>query len=339
MPVLPNMPLPGATTNSSSVFDQIGSAISSSFSGAVGLSQASTRQNVADMFQYSQRTAGANPKPILLYPNANTDWRVRISLAPNSRYFYNDPRNSLLSPLVKETGGGSDNSIAGTLANLVGMSNTRRIGVVFPYTPQLQVTHTANYQAQKLTHNNYTNYFYENSEVEAITISGEFTVQNVNEGQYLLAAIYFFRSVTKMFFGQDQQGLSGNPPPICYLNGYGQYYLPNVPVVVTKFTHNMPADVDYMDIPEPAVTSGSSSYNPQYSNYRLNSTRLPTSSTISLTVQPVYSRTAQSQGFSLSDFAKGALVNSPGSGNPASAFGASQSTDYVKNRTGNGGFL
>ena len=288
------------------------------------------------MFQYSQRTSSGNPKPILLFPNASTDWRVRISLAPNSKYFYNDPSNSLLSPLVTESGGGSDSSIAGAMASLTGMSNAKRIGVVFPYTPELQVTHTANYQAQKLTHNNYTQYFYENSEVQAITLNAEFTVQNINEGQYLLATIYFFRSITKMFFGQDPAGLVGNPPPICYLNGYGQYYLPNVPVVITQFAHAMPSEVDYIDVPEPAVTSGFVGYNPQFSNYRLNSTRLPTTSKITLTLQPVYSRTAQSQNFSLNDFAKGALVNKAGS-NPASTFGASQTATNGKN--GNGGFI
>jgi len=88
-----------------------------------------------------------------------------------------------------------------------------------------------------------------------------------------------------------------------------------------------------MDIPEPGL-----GFNPQFLNPRLNSTRLPTTSSIALTLQPVYSRTAQSQGFSLNDFAAGALVNPPGSGLPASGFGASQGARYVVNQS-NGGFL
>jgi hypothetical protein len=332
MPVLPNMPLQGTTSSSTSVIDQIGSAFSTAFTGAVGLTSASNRQNVADMYKYSKRTSASAPKPIMVYPSANNDWRVRISLPPNSKYFYNDPSNSLLSPLITENGGGADNSIAAAIGSLTGMSNAKRIGVVFPYTPQLQITHTANYQSQKLTHSNYAQYFYENSEVQAVTLTGEFTVQNINEGQYLLAVIYFFRSVTKMFFGKDPAGMAGNPPPICYLNGYGQYYLPNVPVVITQFSHTMPAEVDYIDVPEPAVNNQS----PQYLNYRLNSTRLPTTSTINLTMQPIYSRTSQTN-FSLNDFAKGALINTPGSGNPASAFGASQQPRYGK--SSNGGFI
>jgi hypothetical protein len=337
MAVLPNSVLPGAV-GTVSVGSQISSALGSSLLGSVGLSSASTRQNVADMFQYSNKTVG--PSPVIIYPQAANDWRVRVSLAPNSNYFYNDPNNILLSPLVKETGGGTS-AVQGQVSNLFGGSGAKRVGVVFPYTPQVAITHTANYTPIDLTHNNYKQYVYNNSEVAAITLSGEFTVQNVNDGQYLLAAIYFFRACTKMFFGADP--LAGNPPPIVYLNGYGQYYLPNVPCVVTSFGHTMPADVDYMDIPEPAATN--TGYNPQFQNYRLNSTRMPTTSTITLSLQPVYSRYAQSQGFSLQDFAAGALINSTGTGMPATAFGASQQPRYASkgatNSKGpqNGGFL
>jgi hypothetical protein len=204
--------------------------------------------------------------------------------------------------------------------------------VVFPYTPQITVAHTANYTPQKLTHSNYAQYFYDNSEVGAITLTTDFTVQNVSEGQYLLAAIYFFRSCTKMFFGAGPN--AGNPPPIVYLNGYGQYYLPNVPCVVTSFSHTMPSDVDYMDIPEPSATLV-----PQTLYPRLNSTRLPTTSNMTLTLQPVYSRLAQSQGFSLEDFARGGLINQVNSSNPATGFGATQPTKHVNNNIKNGGFL
>lgn len=333
MPVLPNSALPGATggTNTN-LIGSIGSAVSSSVLGSVGLSPAATRQNVADMFKYSDKTLG--PSPILIFPDASLDWRVRISLAPNSNYFYNDPSNTLLSPLVGETGGGSSSGIGGAIGNIFGLSGAKRIGVVFPYTPTVQVQHNANYSAQKLTHNNYTQYFYDNSEVQAINITGEFTVQNITEGQYLLACVYFFRSVTKMFFGQDQN--AGNPPPLVYLNGYGQYYFPNVPCLVTQFSHTMPSDCDYMDIPEPGIAP----YNPQMINNRLNSTRLPTTSSITISLQPIYSRLAQSQGFSLNDLSSGALINPPGSGLPATSFGSSQYTRNVPdyNRS-NGGFL
>lgn len=332
MPVLSNTPLPGNTIDGSlSLGAQLGQAAQSSLLGSVGLNQASGRQNVADMFKYSNKTVG--PTPRFIYPDSSIDWRVRISLAPNSTYF--DPMNTpLLRPLLG--GVGSDITAATAIGSLFG--NGKKIGVVFPYTPAISITHTANYQAQKLTHSNYAQYFYDNSEVSSINITTEFTVQNVNEGQYLLAAIYFFRSITKMFFGQDPR--AGNPPPLVYLNGYGQYYLPNIPCVVTSFQHTMPADCDYMDIPEPSVTgAGGQWYNPQFISKRLNSTRLPTTSSMTLSLQPVYSRTAQSQAFSLEDFARGALVNRLGGAGSTSAFGATQGATYANNKLKNGGFI
>ena len=95
----------------------------------------------------------------------------------------------------------------------------------------------------------------------------------------------------------------------------------------------MPPEVDYVDVPEPGLN-----YNPYVTNPVLNSTRLPTTSSVSITLQPVYSRLAQSQGFSLQDFARGALVNASGSGLPASSFGATQ-TPINGGAPGAGGFL
>jgi hypothetical protein len=342
MSVLSNAALPGNSLNGS-IGSMVGQSVVSSALGAVGLSQASGRMNVAGMYQYSNNTSGPIPQATF-FPNANQDWRVRVSLPWNSDYFYNDPAgNTLLSPLTSVPGSfntaaqAAFNNIAGQYGN--GTNPTTRIGVVFPYTPQIQITHTANYSKQQLTHSNYANFFYDNSEVGEIAISADFTVQSVDEGQYLLATIYFFRSITKMFFGADPQ--AGTPPPIVYLNGYGQYYLPNVPCIVKSFSHTMPADVDYMDIPEPYVTN--SAYNPLQTSMLLNSTRLPTSSAVAITLQPVYSRFAQSQGFSLNDFAAGALVNPAYANNPATAFGASQQQRYAGNGTSTnkpvGGFL
>ena len=37
----------------------------------------------------------------------------------------------------------------------------------------------------------------EGSEAGSIMINGEFPIQNIAEGQYLLAAVYFFRAATK----------------------------------------------------------------------------------------------------------------------------------------------
>lgn len=222
--------------------------------------------------------------------SAENDWRLRVSLSPNTPILYNDSNNLLLAPLRQTS------------------------GVVFPYTPQVQIQHTARYGSSQLTHSNYNSYFYEGSEVSAITISGDFTVQNVAEGQYLLSVIYFFRAVTKMFFGNDQYGLQGTPPPIVFLDGYGSHYLPHVPCVVTGFTHTMPADVDYVEIPVyQTISSGVGSLITDIfgTGDTACPTRLPTQSQVSLTFQPIYSRRNIHRNFNVADFANGALIGDP----------------------------
>lgn len=223
---------------------------------------------------------------------ADSDWRVRISLSESSNLFYKSEQPGILTAL-RDTN-----------------------GVIFPYTPSISVTHTARYSDQKLTHSNYNSYFYEGSEVSAINITGDFTVQTVDEGKYLLAVISFFRSCTKMFFGnQDAQALAGSPPPMVFLNGFGKYYFPNVPCVVTSFQHTMPAEVDYLEVTYyPKEMNGGRMVNSggQYKSdtelVNAAATRVPTSSQIALTVQPVYSRKAVHEKFNLDKFANGELL-------------------------------
>lgn len=207
----------------------IGKAITS-LPGAGGLDPTAARLAVAGLIpggSISTKIGGV--KVNINLGGGADDWRVRVSLADSANYFYKSA-----SPAER-----------GIMAPLFG--SDKQNGVIFPYTPQVQVTHTANYAQQKFTHSNYPGFYYENSEVAAITISGDFTVQNNIEGQYLLAAITFFRAATKMWFGQGDR--AGNPPPMVYLDGYGGNYLPHVPCVITSFQHTMPNDCDYIEVP------------------------------------------------------------------------------------------
>jgi hypothetical protein len=121
---------------------------------------------------------------------------------------------------------------------------TNTDGVVFPYTPNISTTYNANYEQYDLVHSNYRGIFYKNSRVGDISVRGTFTAQDTKEAEYLLAVIHFFRSVTKMFYGQDAQ--RGTPPPVCLLNGYGQFQFSDHPVVVSSFSYTLPNDVDYI---------------------------------------------------------------------------------------------
>jgi hypothetical protein len=191
------------------------------------------------------------------------DWRVRVSLGNDAGIFY-QTNPGIMEPLVKTN------------------------GVVFPYTPSVTTSYTANYSNQKTTHSNYPAYFYESSEVQAIQISGDFTVQNQDEGAYLIACIYFFRACTKMFYGSGE--LAGNPPPVVFLNGYGPDILPNVPCIVTSFQQVMGNDVDYIDVKTYGATN-----------------RVPTACQLQISLQPIYSRKKIAE-FDLNKFAAGQLV-------------------------------
>ena len=150
------------------------------------------------------------------------DWRVKLKLAPTADYLYKAPADSLgiLQPLAV-----SD-------------------GVIFPYTPKIDLSYRAMYDITGLTHTNYNNYFYKNSMLDPVNITATFTAQDTEEANYLLAVIHFFRSVTKMFYGQDAQ--RGAPPPLVYFTGLGEYQFSEHPCLVHQFNYSLPSDVDYI---------------------------------------------------------------------------------------------
>lgn len=213
------------------------------------------------------------------------DWKVRISVAPKSKLFYESENAGVLVPL-RDT-----------------------MGVIFPYTPSITTTFAATYNSLKNTHSNYPAYYYDSSEVQTINIAGDFTVQNQKEGQYLLACIYFFRSCTKMFYGSGND--AGNPPPIVFLNGYGKYLLPNVPCVVTSFQHAMNSDIDYIEVPSLDSDVSSIANREIYGETTGGgalTTRLPVVSQLQVSLQPVYSRSRVTE-FDLDKFAAGKLID------------------------------
>jgi len=211
------------------------------------------------------------------------DWRVRIHMPAQPSSFEQSP---LLQPLVK--------------------SNS---SMVFPTTPQILVTHSANYNMFHPIHTNYPYPVYENSMVEDITISGEFPVENEADGLYWIAAVHFMRSVTKMFYGEGD--LRGHPPPRCALSGYGDFIFDTMPVVVKMFSIDLPNNVDYIKVPINA--SNLQSAFPQSAIKGQTYTYVPTLSSINITVAPAFSRDATRQ-FNLTDFINGNYVGNPGSG-------------------------
>lgn len=148
---------------------------------------------------------------------ASGDWRVRLSLPTDPTY----SSSPVLAPL-REAG-----------------------GLIFPYTPGISITASASYDETPLTHQNYAAISYQNSRLDSIAITAPFYVEDAVQAQYWLAAVHYFRSVTKMYTG-DVGETSGNPPPIVLLNGYGDYVFKNIPVVVKSFSMELPQDVNYI---------------------------------------------------------------------------------------------
>lgn len=226
-------------------------------------------------FLFNPSSSNTNIEP-------NDDWRVRVSMQPaTAALFYNNPNNPILSSLSETN------------------------GVIFPYTPQIDVSYNANYMDQGLTHSNYNSYYYNRSEVQAIMINADFTVQNIKEGQYLAAAMHFFKSCTKMFYGNSQ--LAGTPPPMVFLDGYGPAVLPHVPCLVTSFSYVMPGDVDYVKVPI-GVKLQDTTGNPIQSNKFSTVARLPTACTLRVSLQPVYSKNNIARNFTLENYSSGYLI-------------------------------
>jgi hypothetical protein len=256
---------------------------------------------------------------------ATQDWRFRISLAPGSTYLYNDPeaRNAshILNPLQTTQ------------------------GVIFPYVPQVAVSYNANYEPTDLAHTNYRIYQYKNSNVGDINITGDFTAQDTHEANYLLAVIHFFKSVTKMFYGRDEDPIRGTPPPLCYLSGFGRYQFNYHPVAITSFSYSLPNDVDYIKagvisntggqniegqtntpknisggssigtllssffrLKNAGLSPGAKSTRPEFQRGDVSDpTYVPTKIQISLGCIPIISRAAMANDFSVKEYATGRL--------------------------------
>lgn len=159
-------------------------------------------------------------------------------------------------------------------------------GMVFPFTPNLTFSSKANYTTTDPVHSNFPFQSYKNSQVDDITISGEFPAETAEDAAYWVEATTFLRTATKMFYGQG--AFAGNPPIVCKLNGYGPRIFNNVPVVIKGFTIDLKDDINYINYVD--STNGE--------NW------VPVLSSISITVTPVYNR-ERLRRFNLQNFAAG----------------------------------
>jgi hypothetical protein len=216
--------------------DQIAAEDAALFDQLAVQREAERKQSALDQARAQNTIANQRKNP------NNADWRVKLRLAPGANYLYAAPAPGILQPL-KDQG-----------------------GVIFPYTPTISTSYKANYSSYDLTHSNYKGYYYQGSTVEPVTLSCIFTAQSTVEAQYLLAVIHFFKSVTKMFYGQDAE--RGTPPPLVYLTGLGEYQFNEHACVVQSFTYDLPTDVDYIRARSPNINNSNMLNQRQASNAR-----------------------------------------------------------------------
>jgi hypothetical protein len=238
---------------------------------AVGISGAAgSLNNILSLFRGSNIPQGAElfvrqGTPIKVLPRAENDWRVRI-LGPFDLFGTN------------------------TLFDKLKATN----GVVWPFTPNVTVSTKAEYTGTNPIHGNYTFHSYKSSMIDDIQISGDFICETEDEAAYWIAATTFFKTATKMFFGES--AYAGNPPIICRLSGYGSSIFNEVPVIIKSFSVDLKDDVNYIK----CNTFGTNTW-------------VPILSTISVTVAPIYNR-ENLRKFKIEDYARGKMVGTNGVG-------------------------
>ena len=270
-----------------------GSKFLTGAAGAVANRLSAAGLPIGGIFGRQQRTLQSNVGA----PSATQDWAVKLTLpAPTYASLFGN------SPIMdKQT---------------LGIQN----GMRWPVTPFINMSHSASYDAKGVIHNNYPYYAYQNSQVDQITISGSFPVNDQKSGLAWLGTLHFLRTVTKMYYGAESIN-QGNPPPVCRLNGYGDFVYKNVPVIITNFNVELREQVDYIGVTMPTGGQASSiappidptgfgvaegSRDAQESSGSLN--YVPTDSLIAVSCLPIYSRNKITNEFSLKKFANGGLA-------------------------------
>jgi hypothetical protein len=265
------------------MFNSPTSLVNDQFRPKTGISEYIDAENLGRSLRSKNVPVGADPET-KTYTEAEyrtgdrPDWRVKLSL----------PKGGAYKIPESDAASSTDPHILSEL--------TKTDGFVFPYTPQIFITHSASYDKLAPTHSNYPFPIYENSQVDQFTITGDFTAENAAEGRYWIAANHYLRSITKMNYGTGSG--RGNPPPVVKLNGYGDFIFKDVPVVIEQYQLTLPQEVDYIKVP---LASGTGSW-------------VPTQSNIAISVHVAYSRDKVNR-FSLAKFVKGdyvASANSPG---------------------------
>lgn len=178
-------------------------------------------------------------------------------------------------------------------------------GVLFPYTPSITTGYAAEYDPSSFIHSIYGYNAYVRSYPKPIALDAEFTAQTSAEALYMLAVIYFFKSVTKSYFGVNPYNKAGTPPPVLLFNYLGEYQYNNVPVLIKSFDFTYEANIDYV----PVNTAGYSGNVDLPAGKSRGYTYVPTHLTVKLEMDTQYTPIVLRNEFNLDLFRQGKLLN------------------------------
>ncbi len=233
-------------------------------------------QNIMDRNEWvKEANSGLSNSEILTQRlKSYKDWRAKLSISPLTNINYAERNYHMF-------GRGGARTLESSATTQNAQSDTRmgflRVltevgGILFPYTPVINVMGNANYQVQKLTHSNITYNTWENSDPESYDITGKFTASNPSEALYCLAIMNFLRVITKgsgpnydgsegryaedvslQRYGDTSMAgmgreLPGAPPPILYFTAYGHGMIDEVPVSVQSYSYQLQDDIDYVEL-------------------------------------------------------------------------------------------
>ncbi len=241
---LPVPPIPPSPSVPGSISATPGALQPTSMTNSTGTVPATAGSTSAQVSVSDQRIRLTPKNMSILGAGASSGNQFSSDLPASVTNILNSIQNPAMSSILS-----TGNSTSGSLLSPLVATQ----GLMFPYTPQIQYTGTANYGTQTPVHANQDYRYYTNTASTTVTIMGTFTAQTNDEATYMLASLHFLRTVTKMRFGASSS--PGLPPPVLVLNGYGSGVFYNLPVIVTNFALELPNNVDYVKTTSAGITA------------------------------------------------------------------------------------
>ena len=162
--------------------------------------------------------------------------------------YASDVNGSTVTKLNNLTGSKGTSTLYGFLFEAL----SKNCGLVFPYTPTVSFNQRVKYETTDIFQSNLSLQNYAGTPVPTISLSAKFTADTKENAKYMLSAIWFLKAVTKSDFGIEaaagDKRMAGTPPPVLYLNGYGDYIMNYIPVVVSGYSYTFNDDKDYTNI-------------------------------------------------------------------------------------------